>query len=136
MPLQELNNNLVLHEHLDRAYDLLESLQEKAGTQAIRMDGMPHGTDISDKVGNIAIAIEDLKSRIDVLEDQAQAGDTAIRMFANSFADERIQMILQLRFISGFTWPMVAELMGPSFTTDGVRFLFDRYVLGKRQKRM
>jgi hypothetical protein len=123
MELRELNQNITLHERLDRAYEMLESLQAKADLQATKMDGMPHGTDVSDKVGNIAIAIADLKARIDVLEDMIAENDEKIRAFANTLADERIQMAIQMRFISGFTWSGTAELLGPRFTENSVKRL-------------
>ena len=121
MDLQELNENIRLHERLDRAYEMLESMREKADLQAPKMDGMPHGTDVSDKVGNIAIAIADLESRIDALEDMIAENDEKIRAFANTLEDERLQMAVQHRFISGFTWGVTAELMGPRYTENGVK---------------
>ena len=123
MDLQTLNQNIRLHDRLDRAYEMLESLREKADIQATNMDGMPHGTDVSDKVGNIAIAIADLESRIDALEDLIAENDEKIRAFANMMQDERIQMAIQMRFISGFTWSATAELLGPKFTEDSVKKL-------------
>ena len=54
MNLHDLDRNIKLHERLDRAYDMVESLREKADVQSPNMDGMPHGTDVADKVGNIA----------------------------------------------------------------------------------
>ena len=112
MDLQELNRNIRLHERLDRAYEMIESLREKADLQAPNMDGMPHGTDVSDKVGNIAAAIADLTTRIEELEDQIEANDEAIRNFANTFDDERVQMAIQMRFINGFTWSTVSDVLG------------------------
>ena len=123
MDLRELNENIRRHERLDRAYEMLQSLREKADVQAPNMDGMPHGTDVSDKVGNLAVAMADLSARIDVLEDQTDAGDDAIREFANTFDDERLQMVIQLRFISCFTWSQTADLLGPAYTANGVRKL-------------
>lgn len=123
MDMQDLNQNIKLHERLDRAYEMLDSLREKAGLQAPKMDGMPHGTDVSDKVGNIAIAIADLEARIDALEDMIALNDEKIRAFANTIEDERIQMAIQMRYISGFTWRDTAELMGPRYTENSVKQL-------------
>jgi hypothetical protein len=123
MNLQELNQNIALHERLDRAYEMLESLQAKADIQATKMDGMPHGTDVSDKVGNIAISIADLEARIDEMEDMIAENDEKVRDFANTFEDERLQMIIQTRFISGFTWGATAELLGPKYTENSVKRL-------------
>ena len=131
MTLQELNDNIKLHERLDRAYDMAQSLREKADLQAPVVDGLPHGTDVSDKVGNIAIAIADLDERINDLEDQLYLADDKVRRFANSFEDERVQAAIQLRYISGFTWEIVAELLGSEYTDDALRRLVYRSICGR-----
>jgi len=123
MTLQELNENIRLHERLDRAYDMAQSLREKADLQAPKLDGLPHGSDVADKVGNIAIAIADLDARIRELEDQVEANDDAIRTFANTFPDERLQMAIQMRFISCFTWETTAALLGDRYTENSVKRL-------------
>jgi len=123
MTLQELNENIRLHERLDRAYDMAQSLREKADLQAPKLDGLPHGSDVADKVGNIAIAIADLDARIRELEDQVEANDDAIRTFANTFPDERLQMAIQMRFISCFTWETTAALLGDWYTENSVKRL-------------
>ncbi len=121
--LQALNRNIQLHERLERAYDMVESLRERAYPGGQNLDGMPRGTDVSDKVGNLAIQIADLTARIEWLEEETEKGDEEIRKFANSFDDERLQMIIQARFISCFTWSDTADLLGPAFTEKGVKRL-------------
>ena len=131
MDLQALNRNIRLHERLDRAYDMVESLKEKADIQAPKLDGLPRGTDVSDKVGNIAIAIADLEARIIALEDEVYTNDEAIRQYANSFEDERVQMSIQMRFISCFTWGQVAELLGQDMNEDWIKKMTYRQVLSR-----
>lgn len=128
MNLQALDDNKELHERLERAYEMLEALEERSGLQAVSMDGMPHGTDVSDKVGNIAVAKADLEKRITEMEDELEMTDREVREFANSFKDERLQQIIQHRYISCFTWSEVADLLGPKFTGDSVRRLVYRMV--------
>ena len=111
MNLETLNENIRRHERLDRAYEMVESMRQKAGLHAVSLDGMPRGTDISDKVGSVAIAVADLMTKIEALEDAVEAGDNQIRDFANSLDDERTQMAVQLRFISGLTWSKTADVL-------------------------
>ena len=75
---------------------------------------MPSGSDVSDPTGSIGAMLADLSARIKDLEDRVDAGDKAVREFANSIADERVQMAVQMRFISCMTWPKVAEYLGIS----------------------
>lgn len=135
MNLEALNHNIELHERLAWAYEMRESLQEKSNLQAVKMDGMPHGSDISDNVGNISIAIADLDSRIDKLEDELEESDSKVREYANSFEDERLQQIIQLRFISCLTWGMVAELLGPKFSEETVKYLAYNNIPNPKRKR-
>ena len=95
-------------------------------TQAHKLDGMPRGTDISDKVGNIAVAIADLEARIQHLEDEVYSTEDEIRDFAESFEDERLQMAIVSRFINGFTWGQTAELLGQNINEDWLKQLFYR----------
>jgi len=69
------------------------------------------------------IAIADLDARIRELEDQVEANDDAIRTFANTFPDERLQMAIQMRFISCFTWETTAALLGDRYTENSVKRL-------------
>ena len=123
MNLHDLDRNIKLHERLDRAYDMVESLREKADVQSPNMDGMPHGTDVADKVGNIAVAIADLNARIQWLEDETEKGDEAVREYANTFEDERIQMAIQTRYIGCFSWADTAMLLGPRYSGKSIRRL-------------
>lgn len=121
MDLQTMTKNIARHERLDRAYEMIEALKAKAHPGGMNLDGMPRGTDVSDKVGNLAIQIADLSARIAQLEDETEAADDAIREFANSFEDERVQQAIQAHFISCFSWNATAELLGPKYTGKGIR---------------
>ena len=112
MKRDDLNQCFKLHKRLDDAYSMLEALEAKAGLNGTVLDGMPHGTDVSDKVGNIAIAIADTKALIDELEDQAAVNDAAVMEFSKTFQDDRLRVAIQLRFISGFTWETAADAVG------------------------
>ena len=89
---------------------MAQSIKERA-QQATKMNGMPGGSSVSDPTGNIGVALADLMTRIQELEDQVDAGDDRIREFANSVEDERIQMAIQMRYISCMTWTEVAEIL-------------------------
>jgi len=131
MTLQQLDANRERHRQLNIAYEMLESMEDASTLHGTSMDGMPHGSGISDHVGNIAIAIADLKARISQLEDEIAVADNEIREYANSFEDVRLQQLIQHRFISSMTWDETAELMGARYTGHGLRKLFLRVCDGK-----
>ena len=128
MDLQTLNWNIRLHERLDRAYEMLQSLRDRAYPGAQNLDGMPRGTDVSDKVGNLAIAIADLESRIEALKTMIAENDDQIRTFANTIDDERIQMAVQLRYINGLSWTETADALGYGVSEDTIRKLCYRQI--------
>ena len=111
---------------------MLCTLQDRTQPGAQVLDGMPRGTDVGDKVGQIAILTADLKNRIHRLEDEAANGDAAVRSFASTFDDPEVQAALQLRFVSGLSWPDIARLFQFS-TEDSVRMKVYRAVW-KRNK--
>ncbi len=128
MGLDELNRNRELHKQLEMAYEMAQSIRDRAGLRATSMNAMPRGSGISDHVGEIAAAAADLDQRIREIEDQVEAGDQAIRAFANSTGDVRLQQIIQFRYIACLTWERTAELMGDRYTPSGCRRLLHKFL--------
>ena len=129
----ELNRAFAIRKRLNSANDMLESLEAKMQPGAQQLDGMPRCNDIADNVGYLAVSIADLKSRIETMEDELYEVETTVRTFSNSFDDDRIMLLIQLRFLSGFTWPMVGEALG--IDEKQVRRLYYSKVLGKSHKK-
>ena len=127
MTVNELKQNMELHRQLDRCYEMLCTLQDRTQPGAQVLDGMPRGTDVGDKVGQIAILTADLTDRIHRMENEAAKGDAAVRSFASTFDDPEIQAALQLRFVSCLAWPDIARLFCAS-TGDSVRMKVYRAV--------
>ena len=76
------------------------------------MDGMPHGTGVADKVGNISAKIADLANEIGVLEEQR---DELLNALESLPPDE--YGALHRHYIRGMPWEEVAEDMGVSVAT-------------------
>ena len=66
--LNRYKDAVVLVKQLDKE---LRSLQYEAGSVGISLDGMPHGTNVSDKTGNYAAKIADMV--IEVIEQRTEA---------------------------------------------------------------
>jgi len=132
LTLEQLNENFVLHQRLERAYDMMESLRDRAGLRAASLSAMPKGQEVSDRVGEIAAAAADLSQRIRELEDLTEQGDAAVRQFANTLPDERVQQTVLLRFVACLSWEKTAELLGPRYSSRGLQKLLRR-TLGEDQ---
>ena len=76
------------------------------------MDGMPHGSDVADKIGNISAKMADLSSEISLLEERR---DKLLKVLEELPPDE--YGALHRHYIRGMTWEEVAEDMNISIAT-------------------
>ncbi len=112
-------------EQLQRQLEELECLAEGT-TQAIT--GMPHGSGTSDKVGDYAVRIADLRSTID--NRKARCWDELRRLSAyiDGVEDSLTRQILALRYVNGLSWQQVANGVGGGNTEDSVKKICYRYL--------
>lgn len=89
-----------------------EMLMDMATKITAGMDGMPHGTDVADKVGNIAAKLATLSSDIDALE----ARRNYLMSVLESLPPDEYGA-LHRHYIRGMTWEEVAEDMNVSVAT-------------------
>lgn len=75
-------------------------------------DGMPHGSDVADKIGNISAKMADLSSEISLLEERR---DGLLKLLEELPPDE--YGALHRHYIRGMTWEEVADDMNISIAT-------------------
>lgn len=121
MTLEDLNQHLGQIEELEKSQELLISLRNAAHPGAAVMTGMPHAPGVKDKVGDLATEIADLTEMIRHLEQQIAVQEPRILEFLTGVEDNRIRMMLRLRFVRGLSWKEVASIMGRWTTTNGVK---------------
>lgn len=112
-------------EQLQRQLEELECLAEGT-TQAIT--GMPHGSGTSDKVGDYAVRIADLRSMID--NRKARCWDELRRLnaYIDGVEDSLTRQILALRYVNGLSWQQVADSVDGGNTEDSVKKICYRYL--------
>lgn len=76
------------------------------------MDGMPHGTEVTDKVGGIGAKLADMSRQIDTLIDQKA---DAVKVMENLHPNE--YKVLYRLYVLGMTWEQVAEDLHIGTTT-------------------
>ena len=128
MTLEELNRHFALREQLAKAKDMLDSLRAAACPGAQILTGMPHTSNVSDKVGDLAVEIADLESSICSLMNEITREESRINTSISAIEDNQTRMIFRLRFIHCMTWFQVADAIGGRNTVNNVKNICYRYL--------
>ena len=127
MTLAELNGHLDMVTQLHSAREDLQTLQDRIlGAQ--QYDGMPHAPGAGDKVGALAVKLAELEEVVHSYERQKAVSEKTVKAFIDSITDNRTNLIFYLRFICGYDWQGVAEVIGGRNTVDAVKSQCYRYL--------
>lgn len=107
---------------------MLQSLRDKAYPGASVITGMPHSSDVKDKVGDLASEIADMDRSIAMLEEEVKASEEMIAPFILAIDDNQTRLIFRLRFLRGMAWKEVAAVIGGRNSEDSVRMVCYRYL--------
>lgn len=127
MTLDELNDHLYLVQQLNTAREMLQSMQDSI-LRASSYDGMPHAPGAGDKVGALAVKLAELEEVVHSYERQKTVSEKTVKAFIDSITDNRTNLIFYLRFICGYDWQGVAEVIGGRNTVDAVKSQCYRYL--------
>ena len=127
MTLDELNDHLYLVQQLNTAREMLQSMQDSI-LRASSYDGMPHAPGAGDKVGALAVKLAELEEVVHSYERQKAVSEKTVKAFIDSITDNRTNLIFYLRFICGYDWQGVAEVIGGRNTVDAVKSQCYRYL--------
>lgn len=128
MTLQDLSRYYKLREQLSRDEEILSSFMSKACPGAQVLTGMPHASGVSDKVGDLAAEIADMRSRIEDLRKEIAVEEQRVTAFISAIKNDQTRMIFRLRFLRCLTWGEVADVIGGRNTEGGVQKICYRYL--------
>lgn len=128
MTLTDLERYRQLKIRHEEAIQMIEELRSRAVPGSPALDGMPHGSGVSDKVGTLAIMIADLEAKLPSYERQIIKEHDQVEEFIRSIDDDKTRMIFRLRFQAGKTWKEVADVMGKWQTENSVRSRVYRFL--------
>ena len=128
MTLTDLERYRQLKIRHEEAIQMIEELRSRAVPGSPALDGMPHGSGVSDKVGTLAIMIADLEAKLPSYERQILKEHDQVEEFIRSIEDDKTRMIFRLRFQAGKTWKEVADVMGKWQTENSVRSRVYRFL--------
>jgi len=127
MTLDELNAHLILIQKLNTAREMLQSMRDSV-LRASSYDGMPHATGAGDKVASLAIKIDEQTQRVKLYEDQVKESEIHVKAWIDTIQDNRTNLIFYLRFVCGYEWQAVAEVIGGRNTENAVKSQCYRYL--------
>ncbi|GHV15543.1 hypothetical protein FACS1894219_12470 [Clostridia bacterium] len=121
MDKHKLSQLYYLNKEIVEQQKRLTELESSSTDCSVRITGMPHGTGISDKVGNYAAEIADLKALMDLNLKKCFYALNCLNRYIGSVQDSQMRMILSLRYISGYNWLQIAMTIGGGNTADSTK---------------
>ncbi len=128
MTKQELSQLYYLNREIEHLKGRITELECIATSSNSRITGMPHATDISDKVGKYAAEITDLKELLDLNLKKCFYELNRLNRYIESIDDSQIRMIMTLRYVNGLSWRQIAFSVGGGNTEESVKKVAYRYL--------
>lgn len=114
MTKKELSQLYWLNREIEADKRKLEELRLAAVSATAKITGLPHVTGVRDKVGEIAVLIEEQSRLIELKKKQTVIEYNRLMRYINSVDDSLMRQILTLRYVNGLSWQQVAFSIGES----------------------
>ena len=128
MTLEKLNGYFRLLAQLNRAREMLASLEVAATPRSPQLDGMPHTPGSGDRVGELTAEITDMRDRVEALAEDTGQKRREIESYVDGIQDDQARHIFRLRFLRGLSWGEVAAIIGGGNTENSVKCICYRYL--------
>ena len=131
MDKKELNQIYYLEKEIDMWRKALSRIQSRSLLPSQEITGMPFGSGISDKVGNLATSEVDIKNKIEELQKKVYEEQYRLLKYIETIEDSLMRQIMYHRHVLCMKWNEVAMTIGGGNTEDSVRKAHDRFLEGK-----
>ena len=128
MTSSELKNLYYLKKEIKQQQRRIAELEAAATNCSTKITGLPSGKGISDKIGNYAAQIADLKALLDLNLKKCFYELNRLDRFIQSVKDPLLRQILTCRFVNGYSWRKIAYTVGGNNTPDGLRVKMMRFL--------
>lgn len=128
MTLKELSQLYHLNLEIEMDRQRLQELEAKTLPGAQVITGMPHASGITDKVGQYAAEIADLRGIIEAKHKQCVYERNRLERYIAGIDNSLLRQVFTYRFVNGLPWEQVAANIGGGNTGDGVRMMCSRYI--------
>lgn len=102
-------------ERIETAERELAQLREQRSTISAKLDGMPRGSNLSDRTARLATRIADRELEVVRMQTNAQAKRREIVNTLDRLEDPTLHRLLYLRYIEGYKWETVGHEMYYSY---------------------
>lgn len=124
---EELSQIYYLNKELRMWQKELESLECQSLLRGQQLTGMPFVSGTSDKTGDIATTIADIKNIIIGKQAEIQIQKKKIMTYIEQIEDSYMRQIIFYRCVSCMSWNSVAQEIGGNNTEDSVKQAFHRF---------
>ena len=128
MDKEELNQIYYLSKEIEMWRKALNRLQSMSLLPSQEITGMPFGSGISDKVGNLAVSEADIKDKIEELQKKAIEQQGKLIGYIQTIDDSLMRQIMYHRHVLCMKWNEVAMVIGGGNTPDGIRMMHNRFL--------
>ena len=128
MTKKELSQLYYLKKEIKEQQRRIAELEAVATNCSTKITGLPSGKGISDKIGNYAAQIADLKALLDLNLKKCFYELNRLDRFIQSVKDPLLRQILTCRFVNGYSWRKIAYTVGGNNTPDGLRVKMMRFL--------
>ena len=133
MDKKELNQIYYLEKEIDMWRKALSRIQSRSLIPSQEITGMPFGSGISDKVGNLAASEVDITNKIEELQKKVYEEQYRLLKYIETIEDSLMRQIMYHRHVLCMKWNEVAMVVGGGNTEDSVRKAHDRFLDLKNQ---
>lgn len=128
MTLKELSRLRWLSREIELDTERLAKLEAKMAPGGQAFDRIPSYSGMSDKVGQLASEMGDLRDSIRKKRQRCMMERNKLETYIADVDDSLTRLTMTMRYVDGLTWRMVARRLGGGNTADGCRKRCQRYV--------
>lgn len=131
MTKKELSQLYYLNREIEMNKLKLQELEEASTNSNQKITGLPFVSGISDKVGNYAAEIADLKGIIEASIQRCFYELNRLNRYITSIDDEVVRQVVAYRYVNGLSWKEVERMIGGGNSYESLRKRLDRYLKKK-----
>lgn len=136
MTKKELSQLYYLKKEIKEQQRRLSELEAAATDCSAKITGLPSGKGISDKIGNYAAQIADLKALLDLNLKKCFYELNRLNRYIESIEDTEIKLIFSLRYMHGMSWREISKSIGTLGDGSTERKKHNRYLKVSRNSRL